>query len=254
MTVISRLFRKEPNAPDAQDPQPATAPSQSPAASGGSGSGAGAEAARIAAIESLSAGDALYAHAGLTGASEAGSATQRAAQRRLAQLIDAGTLDYAGLPGRPEHLPALLAVAAACTDHSLLTGSMAAIGDEDVYARLAIEGAAPVIRQLAAERVQELPTLLRLLKDARGKDKNVYRILKHKRDAIHAQRRAVEEELELMSTLCTSLERHIPQPFNSTYVAAVDHLAAQWAPHAERAPVELAARFEAALARSRQVI
>ena len=210
MTVISRLLRQAPGT--ATEPQPSAA-TAGPALHGAD------EALRLAAIERLEAGEELYTLAGLNGAVAATGGVQRAAQYRIAQLIETG-----------------------------------AIADDALLARLALAGATPAIRQLAAERVQDAAALQQLLKDARGKDKNVYRIVKHKRDAWHAQRRAAEAELLAMYTLCNSIERHILQPCNNTYVAAVEHLAAQWQAVAAGAPPELNARAQAALERSREII
>jgi DNA repair protein SbcC/Rad50 len=236
MTVISRLFRKAPSAPEGLDETPSEAPSQPPEAAAGD-----------------TAGDALYALAGVTGA-QPETAAQHQAQRRLAELIDTGEIPFAEISERSTNPPALLSIAALCKDGDLLPKALAAIDDEEQLGRLAIGGATPAIRQLAAERVQDPATLAQLLKAARGKDKNVYRIVKHKRDAIQAQRRAAAAELAAMQTLCTSIERHIPQPFNSTYVSVVDHLAAQWQTLVASAPAELKGRVEAAIARSRLVI
>jgi hypothetical protein len=206
MTVISRLLRQTPGV-DTAAPAPAPVPDAVDAPP------------PLAAIEHLEAGEELYALAGLSAAAAATGGVQRAAQQRVAQLIETG-----------------------------------AIADEALLARLALTGATPAIRQLAAERVQGAVALQQLLKDARGKDKNVYRIVKHKRDALHAQRRAAEAELLAMYTLCNSIERHILQPCNSTYVAAVEHLATQWQAVAGGAPPELNARAQAALERSREII
>jgi hypothetical protein len=257
MTVISRLLRQASSTPASVDQQPSEPAPQSAGSLAAIALGAGDEAARLAATQRLDAGDALYALAGLAGLDGASSVPgdiQRAAQQRLAQLHDAGTLALAELRSHATSSTALLSVLALCSDTTLLPQAIDAIDDQELLGRLAIAGATPALRRLAAGRVQDAATLARLSKDARGKDKNVYRVVKQKRDAIQAQRRAAADQLTAMHTLCMSIERHILQPVNSAYVLAVEHLAAQWQAMAADAPPELKARAEAGLERSRELI
>lgn len=250
MSVISRLLQTASGAPKPADPNDA---GQAAPASGAD--------APAAAAQQLEAGPPLYALAGLDGGndsaqhlSHAQAEMQRAAQQRVAQLLDSGALGLAELRSHAHNTAALLAVLSLCTDATLLPQALAAIDDQELLGRLAIGGSTPLLRRLAAERVHDAATLARLSKDARGKDKNVYRVVKQKRDALQAQRRAAADQLAAMQTLCTSIERHILQPVNSAYVLAVDHLDAQWQAVAGDAPPELVARAEAALARSRHLI
>ena len=254
MTVISRLFRQAPIAPQSLGEQHTQRQTQSPEVADGSALGGADEALRSAALNTLGAGDALYALAGLLGSDPTAPDIQRAAQQRVVRLIEMGTISFAQLCERFIDTPALLSVAACSEDASLLAQSIDAIGDEELLGNLAIAGASPAIRQLAAARVQDSATLLRLLKSARGKDKNVYRILKQKRDAINAQERAALAALEAVSTLCATIEHHIHQPFNSSYAPIVEHLVAQWQAVAANAPAELRARAEAAIDRCRMVV
>ncbi len=250
MSVISRLLQTASGAPKTTDPDDAGQATQA----------TGADAPVDAAAQ-LEAGAELYALAGLTSTDEPAHAQthalgdlQRAAQQRLAQLLGSGALGAAELRSHAAHQPALLSVLSLCADTALLPEALAAIDDQELLGKLAIEGATPLLRRLAAECVQDAGTLARLSKDARGKDKNVYRVVKQKRDALQAQRRAAADHVAAMQTLCTSIERHILQPVNSAYVLAVDHLAAQWQAVAGDAPEDLAARAQAALARSREII
>ena len=182
-------------------------------------------------------------------------ALRRAAQQRLGQLLDSGAVTLDALRARSTPLPALLAIAGHAADESLATQLIASLGDEEQLGELALHGPSPAVRQKAAEQMREPALIARLLKDARGgKDNNVYRILKTKRDAQHAQERAAAEALAAMTTLCASIERHVLQPFSSAYVTAVDHLAGQWQAVAADAPAELQARAAAALERCRDVV
>ena len=93
----------------------------------------------------------------LAGLSETGSgvppAIERAAQERAAQLIDAGTLDFAQLCTPAANISALLSVAALCQDAARLAQAFALIDDPQRLARLVLEGSSTRIRQLAAQKL-----------------------------------------------------------------------------------------------------
>jgi len=126
------------------------------------------EALRIAAVRKLPDGDELRGLAGLAGPGHGAfapvsPALKRAAQARLAELIDEGTIDFG------------------------------AIDEPAQIAQLVLEGATSRLRQLAAEALEDPAQLKRLLKQVRTKDKNVYRIIKQKCEAQNARERNAAE-------------------------------------------------------------
>lgn len=255
MTVLSRLFRQPPPPPPKTLAERiAELPAQPPETLATLALGTDEEALRAAAIRLLGAGDALHGLAGLAGDLSPPAALRRAAQQRLGQLLDAGTIAFDALRAQSNRLPELLAVAGHATDGSLAASLIASLGDPEQLGELALHGPSPTVRQLAAEQVHDPALLARLLKDARGKDKNVYRILKNKRDALHAQERAAAEALAGMATLCASIERHVHQPFSSAYVTALEHFAGQWQAVAAQAPEDLQSRATVALERCRDMV
>lgn len=253
MTVLSRLFRQTP-------PSPPTLPEQldalraQPEALANAARTAADEELRLAAIGALPPGAALYALAGLTPGEETPARVRRAARQRIATQLDAGTVRLADLQGPGTDIACLLAIAGNAADQSLLPQLVASVDDEATLCDLAIQGATPALRRLAAERVYSPAAVGRLLKEAQGKDKNVYRILKAKRDAQHAEERAAAEAEAAMHTLAGTIERHSHQPFSATYASTVDFLAAQWDAAAHLAPEELRLRTAAAVERCRGVI
>jgi DNA repair protein SbcC/Rad50 len=225
MSVISRLLRQAP-------PPAATVEQPSPDA------------------VALSASELTHLAVGDPAASPE---QQRAAQLRLAGLLDSGTLRLVDLGAAGE--PAtLLAIVGMCRNDAVVEQAIADITDESQLGELALRGASPAIRRLAAGKVNSPTMLGRLLKDAQGKDKHVYRILKTKRDAIHTAERATAEAVAALHTLCGTIERHGRQPYSETYASTVEFLGSQWQAAAEHAPQELAAQANAALARCREVI
>ena len=113
-------------------------------------------AVRAAAIGKLEDVETLRRLAGLTtdATPDVPGNLRRLAQERLAQLVDAGGLGFSRLcePGQ--------------------------------VARLVLEGASSRLRQLAAQSISDPLALKALLRQLRGKDKSVYKIIKQKCDAL----------------------------------------------------------------------
>ena len=189
MNILSRLF----------GPTPET--SAVPAAAEPPGAAADDERRRLEVIAQLPDGEELRALAGVTAsASQPGqppSAEQRAAQARFAQLVDSGVVNLEGFSGE-------------------------ALGE------LAVHGSTSRLRQLAAEAVLEPAQLRELSKLVRTKDKNVYRILTQKLDALNAQERAAAAIVEEINSICSALERHSHRVFDPLYVGVFEHHYHRW--------------------------
>jgi hypothetical protein len=115
------------------------------------------------------------------------------------------------------------------------------------------------VRQLAAERVaaegdREPERLKRLLHQIRGKDKNVYRILKQKCDAWNAAQRKALERASVAEALCASLEWHVQRTYDAAYGQRLDELAARWRALSAPAAADIELRAVQAMARCQEVI
>jgi DNA repair protein SbcC/Rad50 len=240
MSLFSRLAGK-PQQADEDKPVDRGLPQQDAAANSASG---GNE------LDHLSYGDELLALA----ANAAVPASQRAAQQRLAQLIDAGSIDLSRLNGAMNDKVALLSVAALARDPAHLQRAADAIADMDFFLKLAIDGPSTRLRQLAAEKIEDPERLKKLLRHARGKDKNVFKIIKRKCDALNAEQRKAEEAEVHIVALGEAIERHSYKPFDGAYIATVEHFSTQWNAVAAQAPAELQARVKLAIERSREAI
>ena len=131
---------------------------------------------------------------------------QRAAQVRLATLVDAGEVDVASLMG-PANRSAALCVVALCADRGRLAQAMSVVQDPAELASLVMSPSSRV-RLAAAQRLEDPTTLRQLLKQVRERDKGVYKILKEKCDALNAEARRAEERAAEVAALCASLEQH----------------------------------------------
>lgn len=242
MRPLSRIFRPE-QAPHSA--APAAAESAVPADD---------VPGRAAAVAALPDGAALRTLAGLTGAAtDQPPALVLAAQARVAHLIDAGAIDFAALRGEIRTSDALLSVAGMCSNPALLSELLQGSEPREI-ARLAIEASSSRVRQLAAQHVEDPADLKQLLKQVRGKDKNVYRIIKQKCDL----RRAEEQKSAMIESdvaaACASLERHSHRIYDAVYEASLDHFSTRWQALAAHAAPGFQDRAAVALERCREII
>jgi hypothetical protein len=217
------------------------------------------EALRSAAILQLPDGDAVRRLAGLydvDGNSEAGPASSvtRAAQARVARLVDEGSIDFAAFCDQARNRTAMLAVAALCSDAARLPRALASIRDPAQTARLAVESPSSKVRQSAAELLHDPVQLRQLLPQVRNKDKNVYKIIKQKCDALNAEERKAEEIKSEIAALCASLELHSHRSYDAMYPSAFAHLQQRWNSLAVPPSADIAQHAQQAMDRSRQVI
>jgi len=242
MRFLSRFFGKAPPPPAAT--RPSTAKSADVTISRAVEQERGA-----AAVEQMPFGDALLAIAG-----DDKSSSQKAAQQKLAKMLDAATLDVARLNSQLANKVAVLSIASQATDAKHLEQAIRTIDDVNFWLRLATDGPSTKLRQLAAEQIEDPVQLRKLLKDARGKDKNVYRILRRKCDLLLGQEKQAAERQAHIVSLCETIERHSYKPFDGAFVATLEHLDTQWRALGAEAPAELAPRVEVAIERAREVI
>ena len=261
MNILSKLFR-------AESPLPAPAPltleeritaldSATPAQVLEIVLGASEEELRKAAILKLPDGEDLRRFAGLADAINSATDVfpanlRRAAQTRLAQLIDAGSTDIDR--NAPIGDPMLLSVIALCQDTTRLPQMLAGIHDEHRLATLVTENSSSRVRQLAAELMRDPAQIRELIREVRTKDKVVYKILKQKIDALNAGERKAAELKEASLALCASLERHSNRGYDALYASTLAHLQTRWR-ELDSTPEEgLAYRFTQAIERCEAVI
>jgi hypothetical protein len=250
MSFLSRLFGTAPE-PEGEGDGASPRTTDSPHASGKSANQPrtlAIEQPRVSEVASFAFGEALLRLALEPGPS------QRAAQKRLAELIDTKTIGIDQLPQDPGNRASVLAIAALTSDPTNFDTAAKAIADPAAWVELATRGSSAKLRQSAASRVEAPDHLRAVMKAARESDKNVYRIAKAKLDAIHAAAKRAEETRAHMHSVAETIERHSYKPFDGAYVATVEHLAGEWKAIDVEIPAELRVRVEAAIDRSREVI
>jgi Domain of Unknown Function (DUF349) len=252
---LSRLFGKAPEAAAPADPI-AALDSAPPQLLITTALGDGDEAQRVAAIRKLEDVASLTALAGLR-AGAVGAvppSLERAAQQRLALLVDAGTLDFEALRATQVNESALLAVAGYCSDPERLSRALASIEDPGRVARLVLEGPSSRIRQLAAQKVSDPAELRRLLKQLRGKDKSVYKIIREKCDALNAEDQRIAKTQSESVGACESLERHSHRIYDAIYEPTLRHFHTRWQALETQAAPEVRERASRAIERCKQII
>jgi hypothetical protein len=225
MTWFARLFRGSPPSPPTLDERVATLASGSEDRIEATALGNEEEGLRVAAVQRLPDGDALRSLCELPALP---AAVERAAQSRMAELIDAGSVDFTEFCAQVKNPSVKLSVAALCKDAARLPRALASIDDPQQIAQLAVDSPHSRLRQLAAEAVEDPALLRQVLKQIRNKDKNVYRIVKQKCDALAAEERKAAEIAADISERCAALERHSHRSYDVHYVSTYEHLLARW--------------------------
>jgi hypothetical protein len=142
----------------------------------------------------------------------------------------------------------------AAQEEETLRAAIAA-GDFQAVARSVVDGASTMIRQLAAEAIDDPEQIRQLIKSARGgKDKNVYKILTRKRDALLAREREVEQQQVEISAVSAAIERHSRRSYDPLFAPILEQLENRWKAVAARAEPDIAKETQAAIDRAREVI
>ncbi len=237
MKLLSRLFRKSP------PPQPVRAPTQSERLASLRAAPVEVVAStalsdddvtlRVAAVGVLADGATLRGLAGVDDARQGANtrtppAVRQAAQQRLAQLIDAGEVDFAAFCSGPGGPSQALAVAALCSDATRLGEVLARIVDPIELARLVVESPSSRVRQAAAAAIDDPARLHDLLPRVRGRDKTVYKLIRQKCDALVAAQRKADDVARETAAVCASLERHGARTHDPLYAATLEALTTRW--------------------------
>jgi hypothetical protein len=218
--------------------------------------GGGDETQRAAATGQLEDRESLAELAGIRAGAQSvvPASVERAAQQRLAQLVDAGTLDFGELRAAQGNVPALFAIAGYCKDPDRLPRLLATIDNPEHRAKLVLDGPSSRIRQLAAQSVSDPAELKRLLKQLRGKDKSVYKIIREKCDALNAEENRAAKTRSDAVGACESLERHSHRVHDVIYEATLRHFRARWDELEAQAEPEVRERAARAIARCEAIM
>ena len=124
--------------------------------------------------------------------------------------------------------------------------------DQNLLARLAIEGATAGIRLQAARQISDEACLQQVQKQARGRDKNVYQSVKQSLQAIREQQQAEQENREKVTTLIRQASELSVTEDTKLYQPRLESLLEQWQPLEKQASAEQSQQFLEAVYRCRE--
>jgi hypothetical protein len=154
-------------------------------------------------------------------------------------------------PSSPAKPPRPDAKVVAQAEDADLSAALAA-GDTAAIGRWVVDGSSTQVRQRAAHAVTDPAQVVELLRAARGKDKQVYRILNSKREAhLALEREARQREADAVAAL-EALEKHSVRAVDASYGATLARLETRWNGLAATASVEQRAQAEKHLSVARE--
>lgn len=167
--------------------------------------------------------------------SSTSSPVQRIARQRLAALVDDDKIDYDQVAARLGDPSKLFAVMSFSRQTERLEQLLASIDDNEFLYKMAREGATVKLRQIAAEKMEDREQLQQLLKETKGKDKAVYKIVKDKCDRFREEEKSIAATQAAIDALAQAIEQHSRRAFDVHFTAKFHLLQQQWQPLAEKA-------------------
>ena len=179
---------------------------------------------------------------------------QQAAKIRIASLIDDGSIVVDEFSRRDMDSLVQLSIVGFCEKPDVLTQVLSTHTDEAFLYQIAIEGVPARLRELAAAKIEDANQLKQLLKDTRGKDKLVYKIVKDKCDQLRDQEKQAEQIQSDIGDLCERLEAHSKRPFDKQFVGRATRMIAAWADLESASSEPLKSQSQLAIALCQQTI
>ena len=184
-----------------------------------------AELLRAAAIVRLDYGQTLKE---LAFSSETGSSLTQKSRLRIAQLIDDGALDIKQFSADNSDILAQLSVLGFCKQPELPQQLLSSINDPQLLYTVSLEGVSVKLRELAAARINDEILLKQLLKETRGRDKLVYKIVKEKCDGFKERDKLAQHAQLQLAELCGLIEAHSRRHFDKLFTPQTNHLQERW--------------------------
>ena len=179
---------------------------------------------------------------------------QQAAKIRIASLIDDGSIVLDEFSRRDMDSLVQLSIVGFCEKPDILIQVLSTHTDEAFLYQIAIEGVPARLRELAAAKIEDANQLKQLLKDTRGKDKLVYKIVKDKCDQLRDQEKQAEQIQADIGDLCERLEAHSKRSFDKQFVGRATRMIAAWADLESASSEPLKSQSQLAIALCQQTI
>ena len=179
---------------------------------------------------------------------------QQAAKIRIASLIDDSSIVVDEFSRRDMDSLVQLSIVGFCEKPDFLTEVLSTHTDEAFLYQIAIEGVPARLRELAAAKIEDANQLKQLLKDTRGKDKLVYKIVKDKCDQLRDKEKQAKQIQADIGDLYERLEAHSKRPFDKQFMGKATRMIAAWADLESAASEPLKSQSQLAIAICQQTI
>lgn len=170
-----------------------------------------------------------------------------AARKRLGELLDLGTVTVATLGAAVADQQQLVHI---CSySQSAGQALVETIDQQELLLDVASGGATTHIRQAAAQKIHSRELLEGLAKQAKNKDKSVYKIVKAKLDVFKEQQARTAEKAQAAQTLCAQAEQLGKRPVDEVFHARRAQIEKAWSELASDVPAAIQERYQNALQR-----
>lgn len=201
---------------------------------------------RKAAIKRFDYGNVLVTLATSGGASA--NELDKAACRRIAQLLDENRITQETLLGDIHDADVLLAIAGFCLKDDLEKHLLGNISDQKQLADICQTSHSARIRQHMAARIDDVELLKELAKTLKAKDKNAYKIIKTKLDAYKEEELKQAEISNKINELLGEIDYLSNKPVDKDFLLRFDRAMRRWSELNELASDEQIQTFNTAKA------
>jgi DNA repair protein SbcC/Rad50 len=206
------------------------------------------ESVRLAAIKRLTFGQPLLKLA----SEDVSTSLKQAARKRIGELLDDQTLSINTLKQAVPDTSLLLALCGYSNASSLQL--IEQIDDITLLTEIAYQGTTTQIRQAAAQKITDHAALEQLAKQAKIKDKSVYKIVRNKLDTHKFDKQKENQLLAEISAICHQAEQLTKRNLDEIFTARKLQIESAWQDFYDNATDDLRSRYQTAMEKCQQKI
>lgn len=205
------------------------------------------EPVRLAATKMLEFGDPLVRLATQTDISQN---LQSSARKRIGELLDSGSLEVSQLSQKVTDQTTLLALCGYSTHAGLAL--LEQISNENLLLEVAIGGSTTQLRQAAANKLEGREVLEQLSRQAKGKDKSVYKIVRTKLEVFKEEKQREAQMAAEVNAICGQAEQLAKRNVDDIFEIRKTQIENAWQGFAEKASGEAQQRYQQAMDKCQQ--
>lgn len=175
---------------------------------------------------------------------------QSTARKRLGELLDSGSLSVSTLGQAVPDQNLLLSLCGYSSNAGLAL--LEQIHSEALLLEIAGSGTTTQLRQAAAHKLESRAFLEQLAKQAKTKDKSVYKIVRSKLDVFKEEKNREQQMAAEISALCSQAEQLAKRNVDEIFTVRKQQIETAWRNMADKASAELHNRYQQALQKCQQ--